>query len=180
MVASMWGNSARIPLFRMPKKHFQRGAAAILLSPRVPLKCAYALDGGIRSDVDGCSGERAYPPAELKEMLVANAELPPAVDARGNLVHEQYGWRYNEVVIDAGAFNRLLPQAVEAFVYPTDGGVGGNQHTVEAAHRAFVQMYAPVTTADVPPLVRLDVSNWDRPFELLEELPPLPPHARRA
>ena len=113
-----------------------------------------------------------YAPSELLEMLLANADLPPARDARGQLIHEQYGWRYNEVVIDASAYNRLLPEAIDAFVYPTDAGIGGTPHTVEAAHHEFVSLYAPHAAKHgkpLAPLVRLDVSNWARPFELMKE-----------
>ena len=63
-------------------------------------------------------------------------------------------------------------EAIDAFVYPTDAGIGGTPHTVEAAHHEFVSLYAPHAAKHgkpLAPLVRLDVSNWARPFELMKE-----------
>lgn len=58
--------------------------------------------------------------------------------------------RYNEVVLSAEAWRAHLPASVEAIV--------GD----EATHRAFLREFG-VSAVDYP-LLRLDVSDWERPF----------------
>lgn len=146
------GGALAVPLFSR--------AVGVVYSPcYMRVSCSFAGDAGTRvlSPSDGCG--RAY--------CRTNASTAAGGAFCGERPYERLGDMlrasshrvgYNEVILDAAAIDAHLPMAVEAFFFVDDDG-GAYARLVR---RAFVAAYG--TGHTVPPVVRLDPSQRERPF----------------
>ena len=144
----------------------KRGAVymGIVISPMEEvgemIMCAYSSDGGTarnqcqRPRQDGCTpgcDRGAKGRWELEQVLQEQDERAP--------MYRHSNWGYNEIILDTGPWDQMLPHAIEAFVfpaYPFFGYEGAhlccNDRTREDAvdaHRKFLAKYG-MTAMEVP------------------------------
>ena len=156
----------------------------VVVSPSVPLKCAYGDDGSTWHAPDGCwqpwcdptkpfeGGQwwdhkpcgfgsqeqirRAWRPQDLHHMLALYNEHSQLYHAPG------FYSGYNELVYASEDWNARLPRVIEAFFTIKNRYDG----TTPDARRRFLRAFG-LDGKDVP-LLEFDPSNWIEPFRIRE------------
>ena len=113
---------------------------------------------------DGCSishcfscGYCMWEPGKLKGMLECFLK---SAGAGGG----QYSG-YNELVMDADAWQDHMPQTIEAVFYPTHSECDSScRSKAETTHSKFLREFG--VSSDDYPLLKLDVSDWNSPFSV--------------
>jgi len=156
--------TGRIPLFS------RSGGGVIYKPPATRISCSYAGDGGSRSKVGGCGkvfcdnsyahdgwcDGRPHQPSDLETMMHAH-------QTRGG---------YNEVIVDTGFIEDMLPTSIEAiFCVACNGNAAQADQARDAQYvrqvrTDFMQTYGLAADTDFP-LVRLDPSDWAHPFSVV-------------
>jgi hypothetical protein len=128
------------------------------------------------SCIPGCPADRAcsatgsqgvegrpcwWPPHQLREMMEQYLRVMPTTSH----VCGQLDCSYNELVMDALPWAQKMPRLIQAFFFPA-GSLNGEEHAREV-RRTFLNSF-PGTYA---PLLRLNLSDVEAPFAMVEERP---------
>lgn len=134
--------------------------------------CFWAVDAGTMSRkcqppgvsescIPGCSGQSWEGGEIWCEKNVGSTYCPWGPDHARDMVQQQIAQgqgRYNEVIVDAAAFEKNLPRSIQAVYYS-----GGGDTKVREVHRAIVNHFG-ISPSKIP-LLRLDLHSGDAPFE---------------
>lgn len=111
--------------------------------------------GWCRCSIGWCQGRpQPWRPEHLDVMMAQFAEHGHPYQAAGG-----YQSGYNEVIVDAAAWQRRLPHTVEAFFF-VEGG--GDERAMREAHAQFLDAFG--LEASQVPLLRMRPWSWDEPF----------------
>ena len=176
------------PIFLAPtgltRRHDQTGlgGAGIIFRPgKTPILCGKAEDSG-----GHCNFEWCPKPSPLEGSIPAGYNGDGNLNVRGHSIcmwkpadfgtflERQSAWQrkthqldYNEFIMQGDLWKANLPWIIDAFVIRK----GFDPEATRKQHRRFLEEYS-LTAADVP-LLRLDITDWENPFETLP--PPTPP-----
>ncbi len=122
--------------------------------------------GYCRCGFGWCGGRpRPWRPEHLLELIEAHEEHGSVFQGAGKFKG------YNEVIVDAAYRDAQLPQSIEAFFH-VEGCKGQavlnrkctGREEAQQVHAAFLAQFG--LEAAAVPLLKLDPSSWERPFEL--------------
>jgi len=157
----------------------------VVVSPDVPIMCAYGDDGSTWRAPYGCYDSFWCDPANVwYGDYDSNGHKPCGFGGRDQVSHAWQGKHlgkmlelyrhhsqpyrspgfysgYNELVYASNSWNPRLPHTVEAFFYVRGQDWDRNGPTAEK-HRQFLRQYG-LTTDDVP-LLSFDPANFNAPF----------------
>jgi hypothetical protein len=159
-------------------------AGGVVLSPAHTLVlCGYPGDGGTQhANCEPPIGSEDCVPGCVHEAGYCDPEEPVLLGwclcGRGYCYGRPQPWRlgdfaamvqayandpdgYNEIIVSAEHWNDHLPRTIEAFFFHC---WGGGEAAARDAHRAFQEEFG--VSAEEVPLLCLDASDWEYPFEL--------------
>ena len=123
------------------------------------------LGGDGTTCIPGCypSGQQCHEVMHDWQCSFPPEYLCDALEAQLN--RRSYKQRNNEMIVNAAAFEHMLPQSVEAF-FLLKGASDQDQSWVRRARKTFLEQYR-LSEWDGPPLVELDLRDdgLDTPFQ---------------